>query len=139
MIRFSKFKDVTTGETPEVVLFYISFATNGGWLGGCFVLMDEATANNPLPFLNKLGLNPGGEMLVIPHPAKVGSEKLHQPEQKYWNRLIIDPKELEEAFQDKVHKITDVTPEQQARFDSNLRGFGNVICETCNEPTDDPV
>jgi hypothetical protein len=77
---------------PDPSLFYISFADDDAFLGGCFVEgLDEKTA-----FFEAClaGINPGGAALIIgPMPRSAVKES-------HIGRLITDKDEIEDAAND---------------------------------------
>jgi hypothetical protein len=81
-------------EPQEKCLCYVSFAAGGEWLGGAYVELDYWEHRYPKARMAELGLNPGGEALCIPVP--LGRQPI---DRMWWNRLIVDPKELAEAVQ----------------------------------------
>jgi hypothetical protein len=48
-------------------LFYLSFASEHGFLGACII--EAANGPEALAITHELGINPGGEALILPTPA----------------------------------------------------------------------
>lgn len=54
---------VPTVETPSIEWYYISFADDDGFLGGCYV--EAVHEHNAIMVATLRGINPGGEAKII--------------------------------------------------------------------------
>jgi hypothetical protein len=106
-------------------LWYISFATDKACLGCTFV--DGSDAEDALANATRLGINPGGEAVMLELPSNYGKTEPSKSElAAFKNRLVLEEEIL--ARGGKKHK--DVEPELRAILeDKALR-----ICGDCNPP-----
>lgn len=69
--------------------WYLSFATEKGWLGACVVRgaddqAGELSPDNPVVVAHREGCNPGGEVMLI----RLDEEKAEQIPAEFWNTLL---------------------------------------------------
>jgi hypothetical protein len=94
--------------------FYFSFASEKGFLGA--VVVEAEDTESAIAEVNRRGLNPGGEALILPFPeGSEGTEGLPV------NRLI-SREEIVDA-----RRVGDLSEEEQSEIE------GTRVCEECNE------
>lgn len=76
----------------ETKIFYLSFASEEGWLGACIV--EEGTALAAIARTHLLGINPGGQIEIF----EVTGELIADFPPSVRNRLINTREELENLF-----------------------------------------
>jgi hypothetical protein len=100
--------------------FYLSFA-NEKFLGAvCTVAW---TPEEALKKVSSLGLNPGGEVLILEGWPDCALGRC--------DTLLRTKEEIEEVFQSPVTRTADASPEDKELLDK----FGTVVCDHCNKPT----
>lgn len=103
-------------------LFYISFATDDGFLGATVV--SAINEEEALAKTTRLGLNPGGEAAIVAVPPSMPSEGIAEM-LTYENRLVGKA----ELFSNGAERVGDMTPEHRHA----LREKTTFVCETCND------
>jgi hypothetical protein len=100
-------------------LWYLSFASDDhGFLGATVVEADDAEA--AVGRATRIGLNPGGEVAIVPVPQEAEPEA-----RKLLNRLA---SEAELRGEHGGKKVKEMSEEERAEF-----GLTTVVCESCNE------
>jgi hypothetical protein len=102
--------------TDDRSLWYISFASEDGFLGAIVVMAIDAAG--AIDRANQLGINPGGEAAIIEIPPDC-EEALTM-----LNRLALEP-ELRAAG---GKKLSEMTGDQRAEFTE----MSEKLCEDCN-------
>jgi hypothetical protein len=103
---------------PRHGLFYLSFATDAGFLGACVV--EARTVAHAARRCHELGINPGGEVLGAPIPNELRSKWL-----PFLNKRV-GKAELDAAFDDMV-RLGDVKESLDIPPDAS-------VCEHNNGP-----